>query len=94
MIPHADDNFEDSAPLRRWTPTTIDLVSPFDEGQDDLAIPLDSQPPIDAPTTFLHRARFQELPPGTIVGESYEIGGRLGAGSMGEVYAARHMGLG
>lgn len=26
--------------------------------------------------------------------ESYEIGERLGAGSMGEVYAARHMGLG
>ena len=113
MIPHADDNFEDSAPLRRWTPTTIDLVSPFEEEeQDDLAIPratqlsnegskaagasatLDPQLAMDAPTAFLHRDRFQELPPGTIVGESYEIGQRLGAGSMGEVYAARHMGLG
>ena len=111
MIPHADDNFEESAPLRRWTPTTIDLVSPFEEEQDELAIPqaaqssdesrttgaektLDPLLAMDAPTTFLHRDRFQELPPGTIVGESYEIGERLGAGSMGEVYAARHLGLG
>ena len=109
MIPRTDDNFEDSAPLRRWTPTTIDLVSPFNEEQDDLAIPQDPQLAsntpaasathdpqlaIDAPTTFLHRARFQELPPGTIVGDSYEIGERLGAGSMGEVYAARHLALG
>lgn len=111
MIPRADDNFEESGPLRRWTPTTIDLVNPFEEARDELAIPQAKQLPdedratgaantldpllaIDAPTTFLHRDRFQELPPGTIVGESYEIGERLGAGSMGEVYAARHLGLG
>lgn len=107
MIPRADDNFEGSGPLPRWTPTTIDLVSPFNLEQDDRAIPQDlpqlasgtpSAPDpelaIDAPTTFLHHAHFQELPPGTIVGESYEIGERLGAGSMGDVYAARHMGLG
>lgn len=110
MIPHANDNFEESAPLRRWTPTTIDLVNPFEEEQDELTIPqpsnekknkiagvpdtLDPQLAMDTPTTFLHRDRFQELPPGTIVGESYEIDERLGAGSMGEVYAARHMGLG
>jgi serine/threonine protein kinase len=91
MIPHADDNFDDSAPLRRWTPTAIDLVSPFDQEQDDLTS--HHELAIDAPTALLQRPRFQELPPGTIVGESYEIGERLGAGSMGEVYAARHLGL-
>ena len=79
MTPQAN-NFDDRGP------TEIDLVSPF--AQDDLTTNL------DPPTTFLQRARFQELPPGTLVGEIYEIGERLGAGSMGEIYAAVHMGLG
>jgi serine/threonine protein kinase len=91
MTPQANNNFEDSAPLRRWTPTAIDLVNPFEQGQDDLT--LHHELAIDAPTTLIKRPRFQELPPGTIVGEIYEIGERLGAGSMGEVYDARHMGL-
>lgn len=71
------------------------LVNPFN--QEDAPQPAsdthDPELEIDAPTTFCQRARFQALPPGTIVGESYEIGERLGAGSMGEVYAARHLGL-
>ena len=62
MIPQANDNFEDSAPLRRWTPTAIDLVNPFDQEPSHA-------PAIDAPTTLLQRHRFQGLPPGTIVGE-------------------------
>jgi serine/threonine-protein kinase len=110
LTPRANDNFEDSEQLRRWTPTAIDIVSPFMSdpvpdpgegdltlvhGEDDLAIP--HEPPLepdpDPPTTFHRRLRFQALPPGTIVGESYEIIGGLGAGAMGEVYEARHTAL-
>jgi serine/threonine-protein kinase len=60
----------------------------------DLAISHEAQLTVDPPTTIVRRSNFQSLPPGTIVGENYEIDTRLGAGAMGEVYAARHMGLG
>ena len=35
-----------------------------------------------------------ELPPGSVVLDAYEIDIKLGAGAMGEVYAARHLKLG
>jgi serine/threonine-protein kinase len=48
----------------------------------------------DPPTALVRRDSFVELPPGSIVGDTYEIDAKLGAGAMGEVYAARHMKLG
>ena len=48
----------------------------------------------DPPTAIVRRDSFVDLPPGSIVGEIYEIDARLGAGAMGEVYAARHTKLG
>jgi serine/threonine protein kinase len=35
-----------------------------------------------------------DLPPGSVVHDAYEIDLKLGAGTMGEVYAARHLKLG
>src|SRR5215471_9803313 len=48
----------------------------------------------DPPTGLVRRESFRELPPGCVVGENYEIDAKLGAGAMGEVYAAHHMKLG
>ncbi|MBA3671259.1 MAG: serine/threonine protein kinase, partial [Gemmatimonadaceae bacterium] len=49
----------------------------------------------DPPTSFVRRPESHiELPPGSMVGDEYEIDHRLGAGAMGEVYAARHVKLG
>ncbi|CAN5906031.1 hypothetical protein BH11MYX2_BH11MYX2_12120 [soil metagenome] len=49
----------------------------------------------DPPTKFVRRAEGHiELPPGSMVGEEYEIDRGLGAGAMGEVYAGRHVKLG
>ncbi len=49
----------------------------------------------DPPTSFVRRLESHiELPPGSMVGDDYEIEHRLGAGAMGEVYAARHIKLG
>jgi serine/threonine protein kinase len=48
----------------------------------------------DPPTSLIRRDSFHELPPGSVVDDTYEIDARLGAGAMGEVYAARHMKLG
>jgi serine/threonine-protein kinase len=48
----------------------------------------------DPPTAFVRRSTAHiELPPGSVVDEVYEIDRRLGAGAMGEVYAARHLKL-
>lgn len=83
IVPSADDP--------KPTPTGIDAVSPFDSAppraQGTLA---DSDPP----TSLVRHDRFRELPPGSIVGDTYEVDARLGAGAMGEVYAARHVKLG
>ena len=48
----------------------------------------------DPPTVLVRRDSFRELPPGTVVGDTYEVDARIGAGAMGEVYAARHVKLG
>ncbi len=48
----------------------------------------------DPPTVLVRRDGCVDLPPGSIVGEIYEIDAKLGAGAMGEVYAARHVRLG
>jgi serine/threonine-protein kinase len=47
----------------------------------------------DPPTSFVHRDGCVDLPPGSVVDEIYEIDAKLGAGAMGEVYAARHVKL-
>ena len=48
----------------------------------------------DPATALVYRDNLVDLPPGSVVGEIYEIDAKLGAGAMGEVYAARHMKLG
>jgi serine/threonine-protein kinase len=76
--------------------TTVETVSPFD-GTDVARHTQLSDPP--TAVVRRHAARMSgadciELPPGSIVGEMYEIDAVLGAGAMGEVYAARHLKLG
>lgn len=51
-------------------------------------------PESDPPTAQVRADGFRELPPGSVVDDTYEVTARLGAGAMGEVYAARHMKLG
>lgn len=51
-------------------------------------------PESDPATALVRRSDFVELPPGSVVGDVYEIDARLGAGAMGEVYAAHHIRLG
>jgi serine/threonine protein kinase len=75
---------------------TIETVSPFD-GTDVARQTQLSDPP--TAVVRRHASRMSgddciELPPGSIVGEMYEIDAVLGAGAMGEVYAARHLKLG
>lgn len=48
----------------------------------------------DPPTGLVRRDSFRELPPGSVVDDTYEVDARIGAGAMGEVYAARHVKLG
>lgn len=48
----------------------------------------------DPQTVIVRRDSAIDLPPGTVVDETYEVDARLGAGAMGEVYAARHTKLG
>jgi tRNA A-37 threonylcarbamoyl transferase component Bud32 len=48
----------------------------------------------DPPTALVPRDSVRELPPGSVVNETYEVDAKLGAGAMGEVYAARHIKLG
>jgi serine/threonine protein kinase len=49
----------------------------------------------DPPTRIVRRyADHIDLPPGSVIDDIYEIDRRLGAGAMGEVYAARHLKLG
>ena len=84
--------------LRLSEPTVVDSASPFDS--TDRNIDLGSgaarhtQLTSDPPTALVPRDSFRELPPGSVVDDTYEIDARLGAGAMGEVYAARHLKLG
>jgi serine/threonine-protein kinase len=55
---------------------------------------VDTVPESDPPTSLIRRDDFVILPPGTVVGDVYEIDAKIGAGAMGEVYAARHIKLG
>lgn len=48
----------------------------------------------DPPTACVRRDGYVDLPPGSVVGDTYEVSAKLGAGAMGEVYAARHLQLG
>lgn len=81
-------------PQRRWTPTAIDLVSPFDQFQLADDPPTSYLAPDPTPPYLTPDPPTPCLAPGTIVEECYEIGQPLGAGSMGEVYSARHIELG
>ena len=67
--------------------TAVDQVSPFTS-----ADPHGTQP--SDPTAIVRASGHVELPPGSVVGETYEVDAKIGAGAMGEVYAARHVGLG
>jgi serine/threonine-protein kinase len=58
------------------------------------AAPRGTQLTSDPPTALVQRGNFRELPPGVVVGDTYEVDAKLGAGAMGEVYAAHHMKLG
>jgi tRNA A-37 threonylcarbamoyl transferase component Bud32 len=61
-----------------------------------LAAPPRRAPGASDPPTASRRRYLDhiELPPGSVVHDDYEIDARLGAGTMGEVYAARHLRLG
>lgn len=86
-------------------PTAVDLTSPLDGTERHLDPEVPGAPGVpdmqrqtqltsDPPTALVPRDNFRDLLPGTVVDDLYEIDARLGAGAMGEVYAARHMRLG
>ena len=75
----------------KLTPTVVDAANPFDSTVRRGHLTMAES---DPPTALVPRDNFRELPPGSVVGEIYEIDARLGAGAMGEVYAARHVDLG
>ena len=71
-------------PVMRVTPTVIDAQDPLRGTVAES----------DPPTSVIRPSGPIDLPPGTVVGDIYEVDARLGAGAMGEVYAARHTKLG
>ena len=95
-IDHHDSN-DDARSPRLSDPTAVDPANPFDS-TDHADTGANggryTQLSSDPPTAIVRRESFRELPPGSVVGETYEIDARLGAGAMGEVYAARHVNLG
>ena len=91
---HSSD--DDARTPRLSDPTDVEPVSAFDSTDRASLEGLGrhTQLTSDPPTTLVRADSFRELPPGSVVGDTYEIDARLGAGAMGEVYAARHVGLG
>ena len=94
MMSSASDNDRFASGLTDLT--TVESVNGFD-GTDVSRQTQQSDPP----TALVRRHAIRmsgddciELPPGSIVGEMYEIDAVLGAGAMGEVYAAHHLKLG
>ena len=88
---------DDEHTVRRGNPTAVDQVNPFDSTivkQPSIFKHHETQLSIDPPTAIVHRDSFRELLPGSIVDDTYEVDARLGAGAMGEVYAAKHIKLG
>jgi serine/threonine-protein kinase len=88
------DEHDGNRTAARSDRTAVDKVSPFDATR-----PLESPDPretrlSDPPTVMVRASGFVELPHGSVVGETYEIDAKIGAGAMGEVYSARHIGLG
>jgi len=77
---------DDERTAPRLSDPTVESASPFDSTDRGLTS--------DPPTAIVRRESFRELPPGSVVDDTYEIDARLGAGAMGEVYAARHIKLG
>jgi eukaryotic-like serine/threonine-protein kinase len=55
---------------------------------------VDTVPESDPDTAMVLKGSFVDLPPGSVVGDVYEIDAKIGKGAMGEVYAARHVKLG
>jgi eukaryotic-like serine/threonine-protein kinase len=72
------------------TPTDPDPPRPIPDPTSEHSTVAESDPP----TGRVHHDTRVDLPPGSVVDEIYEIDAKLGAGAMGEVYAARHMKLG
>lgn len=89
-----DERTAPTAP-RLSDPTTVDSTSAFDSTDRDSspAEPRGTQLTSDPPTAIVRRDSFRELPPGSVIEDTYEVDARLGAGAMGEVYAARHLRL-
>jgi len=97
MMSSASDNDRSAPQLSE--PTVVNAADPFDS-TDRVVIAIGAAPAqhtqltSDPPTALVRRDSFRELLPGSVVGDTYEIDARLGAGAMGEVYAARHVVLG
>ena len=69
------------------------LSDPFEPSRQTVA---ESEPPTALVRRFAVHVTGDnciELPPGSLVAETYEIAAMIGAGGMGEVYAARHVKL-
>ena len=90
---------DDRTAPRLSDPTAVESASPFDSADRPIVATGDDPPrhtqlSSDPPTAIVRRDSFVELPPGSVVDDLYEIDAKLGAGAMGEVYAARHLKLG
>jgi serine/threonine protein kinase len=75
-------------------PTQLTTSALSEESSDPPPRPSETLPESDPATAIVRRDSFVDLPPGSVVGEIYEVDAKLGAGAMGEVYAARHLLLG
>ncbi len=85
----------DRRPPQASDPTAVEPAKPFDSTDHALSTGTARHTQLsDPPTGIVRREGFRELPPGSVVDETYEIDARLGAGAMGEVYAAHHIKLG